>query len=96
MGVKSRIFKKLKTVVHRKGSNDLLSKIGSAGGKTEVLILTRRIGESVKIEGDITVTVLGMKGNQVRLGIDAPKSVSVFREEIYERIQNEQSTSTEE
>ena len=55
-----------------------------------MLILTRRIGESVKIDGNITVTVLGMKGNQVRLGIDAPKSVSVYREEIYERIKNEQ------
>lgn len=56
-----------------------------------MLILTRRIGESVKIDGNITVTVLGMKGNQVRLGIDAPKSVSVYREEIYERIQQEEA-----
>lgn len=54
-----------------------------------MLILTRRIGESVKIDENITVSVLGMKGNQVRLGIDAPKSVSVFREEIYERIKTE-------
>ncbi len=56
-----------------------------------MLILTRRIGESVKIDGNITVTVLGMKGNQVRLGIDAPKSVSVYREEIYDRIQQEKA-----
>ena len=61
-----------------------------------MLILTRRVGESVKIKENITVTVLGMKGNQVRLGIDAPKSVSVFREEIYERIQKEQSGDEEE
>ncbi len=60
-----------------------------------MLILTRRIGESVKIDGDITVTILGTKGNQVRLGIDAPKSVSVYREEIYERIQNEKAQEDE-
>lgn len=60
-----------------------------------MLILTRRVGESVKIESNITVTVLGLKGNQVRLGIDAPKDVSVFREEIFERIQKEQSGKEE-
>ncbi len=60
-----------------------------------MLILTRRIGESVKIDGDITVTILGTKGNQVRLGIDAPKSVSVYREEIYERIQSEKAQEEE-
>ena len=54
-----------------------------------MLILTRRVGESVKVGQDITVTVLGVKGNQVRLGVDAPKNVAVHREEIYERIQAE-------
>jgi carbon storage regulator len=55
-----------------------------------MLILTRRVGESVMIGNDVTVTVLGVKGNQVRVGINAPKSVAVHREEIYERIKREQ------
>lgn len=54
-----------------------------------MLILTRRIGESVVIGDDIHITVLGVKGNQVRLGVNAPKDVSVHREEIYQRIQFE-------
>ena len=55
-----------------------------------MLILTRRVGESVKINEDITVTVLGIKGNQVRIGVDAPRHVSVHREEIYQRIKTEE------
>ena len=52
-----------------------------------MLILTRRVGESVMVGDEITITVLGAKGNQVRLGVDAPKHVGVHREEIYRRIQ---------
>jgi carbon storage regulator len=55
-----------------------------------MLILTRRVGETVMIGNDVTVTVLGVKGNQVRVGINAPKTVAVHREEIYERIKREQ------
>jgi len=61
-----------------------------------MLILTRRIGESIKIGDKVTVAVLGVKGNQVRLGVNAPVDVPVHREEIYERIRREETkTSTE-
>ncbi len=57
-----------------------------------MLILTRRVGEKLVIGDDVTVTVLSVKGNQVRMGIDAPQDVKVHREEIYQRILKEQKT----
>lgn len=60
-----------------------------------MLILTRRISESIIIGDDVKITVLGVKGNQVRLGIDAPKDLSVHREEIYDRIKQEKERGDE-
>ena len=58
-----------------------------------MLILTRRVGETVMIGDEVTVTVLGVKGNQVRLGVNAPRSVAVHRQEIYDRIQKEEAAN---
>ena len=58
-----------------------------------MLILTRRVGETLMIGDEVTVTVLGVKGNQVRIGVNAPRDVTVHREEIYERIKQEQTSN---
>ncbi len=56
-----------------------------------MLILTRRVGETLMIGDEVSVTVLGVKGNQVRIGVNAPREVAVHREEIFERIKQEQA-----
>lgn len=60
-----------------------------------MLILTRRVGETLMVGDEVTVTVLGVKGNQVRIGVNAPKEVAVHREEIYQRIQREKQGDTQ-
>ena len=64
--------------------------------RSVMLILTRRVGETLMVGDEVSVTVLGVKGNQVRIGINAPKDVSVHREEIYLRIQKEQDDQNSE
>ncbi len=60
-----------------------------------MLILTRRVGETLMVGDEVTVTVLGVKGNQVRIGVNAPKEVAVHREEIYQRIKQEQQVAAQ-
>jgi carbon storage regulator len=78
--------------MHAEGLNGLKSSDvrSHAGQENFMLILTRRVGETVMIGNDVTVTVLGVKGNQVRVGVNAPRDVAVHREEIFERIKREE------
>jgi carbon storage regulator len=69
----------------------LTASVNTREAVTAMLILTRRVGEAVMIGEEVSITVLGIKGNQVRLGIDAPKTIAVHREEIYRRIKGERA-----
>ena len=83
-------------VLIKHGSFEMVSPSGIAlliWNGVAMLILTRRVGESIMIGEEVVVTVLGVKGNQVRIGVNAPKEVSVHREEIYERIKREDDGS---
>jgi carbon storage regulator len=64
-----------------------------AGKEADMLVLTRRVGEIIRIGPDVVVTVLGKKGTQIRLGVEAPKDVAVHREKVFERIKHERTTS---
>jgi|TARA_B100000929_G_scaffold216484_1_gene173197 carbon storage regulator len=75
---------------------DCCGNIGTVLKEQFMLILTRRVGETLMIGDDVSVTVLGVKGNQVRIGVNAPKDVSVHREEIYMRIQSEKDDEHDE
>jgi carbon storage regulator len=75
----------------REGGFSRTTKHDAGLERKEMLILTRRVGESLMIGDEVNVTVLGIKGNQVRIGVSAPKDVAVHREEIYQRIQQENS-----
>ena len=75
--------------VKKTGNEQVVYSVCHQGGGCIVLILTRRTGQKIVIGDDVTVTVLSVKGNQVRIGIDAPREVSVNREEIYQRILKE-------
>jgi carbon storage regulator len=81
-----------------KGSGAVVKPLGlelQQQGDGKMLILTRRVGETLMIGDEVTVTVLGVKGNQVRIGVNAPRDVTVHREEIYERIKQEQQAQQE-